>query len=328
MKNCRYLIFALLSLSWACENGEEPEREILPEINTMVNAIVVDKNNTKWIGTNEGLYKSAEDGYMLMELSVSGNIYSLFYEEPGDILWIGMESGLLKAQIEGEDITEYPVGNENLSHPVILACYIDNESKHWFGTEKGISLHYDDSWKKENFRVNSLGKLFAMAVEDFSVNSIAGWDGNYFFATSGAKLYRAFNYDASVDAFSGATQWDFPYNGLSITDTMFVVFIDHEGKKWMGGTEGVQVHTGDNPKDQSAFTYYYDELPDHYILAINQAPDGDIWIGTRKGLGVFNGTEWEKITGDLPDLYISSIAFDKDGSAWVGTGKGLVKIEY
>jgi ligand-binding sensor domain-containing protein len=76
----------------------------------------------------------------------------------------------------------------------------------------------------------------------------------------------------------------------------------------------------------SSFTYYSDELPDNYVLAINQAPNGDIWVGTRKGIAKFNGSGWTLITNGLPDLFVSSIAFDKDGKAWIGTKKGLVSL--
>jgi ligand-binding sensor domain-containing protein len=326
MKYIKIIPALFIVLLWTCKKDDDtPEKEIVQEINAEVNAIAVDIDNTKWIGTNEGLYKSVNDGYELQELSVSGKIYSLYYEANADILWIGTEGGLLKAAIGGDNISESSIDNENLSDPKVLTFYFDDVLRHWFGTEKGITMSHEDTWKKENFRINALEQLFPMDIEDYAVNSIASWDGDYFFATSGVKLYRAFNYDSSVDAFSGATQWDSPYNGQNISDTMFVVFIDNEGKQWMGGTEGLQVHTGHDPLTN--LTSYYDELPDNYVFDVNQAPNGDIWVCTREGIGIFNGTGWEILTEGLPDLYVTSIAFDNDGSAWIGTKKGLVNIE-
>ncbi len=330
MKNSKFLIFIILSMFWACNDGnddEDPEKEVLPSVDTLVSAIAVDLSNTKWIGTDVGLYKSVVGGFELQEIPDLEKVTALYYEETGHILWIGTGTGLLKATISGDNITAASIDTENLSNPNVLTIHVDQEARRWFGTEKGISLNDETNWKKENFRVNTRGELFAMVLENFQINSIASAEGDFFFATSGARLYRAFGYDPSLDAFSGATQWDPPYNGLSVTDTMFVVFIDREGKKWMGGKEGIQVHTGQDPKQQDSFTYYYDELPDLYVLAINQAENGEIWVGTRKGIAVFNGTDWETITAGLPDLSITSIAFDADGSAWVGTKKGLVNIK-
>ncbi len=326
MKYIKILPFILITLFWSCSEKniiEEPDNDTIKQISAPVNCIAVDKNNTKWIGTNDGLYKSVSGGFKLVELSVTGRIYSLYYNEPLNNLWIGTEISLLEAKTEGGNWTENVIPNEKLSNPKILSIYKDNNSKIWLGSEKGLSLNYGEIWKKEKFRVNIQNKLFATEIENYTINSICSWDGDYFFATSGAKLYRAFDYNAAVDAFSGATQWDPPYNGTSITDTMFVVFVDKTGNQWMGGTEGIQVHTGHDPKDLASFTYYSDELPDNYVLAINQSPNGDIWVGTRKGIGKFNGSQWEKITVGLPDLYVTSIAFDKDGKAWIGTKKGL-----
>jgi ligand-binding sensor domain-containing protein len=94
----------------------------------------------------------------------------------------------------------------------------------------------------------------------------------------------------------------------------------------MGGTIGLQFHTGHDPRTNN--TSFADELPDLNIHAIAEANDGKIWIGTEKGLSVYNESTWTTITSGLPDLYVTAIAFDRtNGSAWVGTKKGLVNLE-
>lgn len=321
------LLFVLIILGACKKNDPKNENEIVQEITTAVNAITIDNKNTKWVGTDDGLYRSIDDGFQIVDISESNKIHALFYDNSNDLLWIGTETALLNAIITKNGLNDVAISNENLSDPKVVSMHFDDDSKHWFGTETGFSLNYNDKWKNGIFRVNSSGKTFPMTVENFTVNSITSWDGDYFFATSGAKLYRAFDFDETVDAFTGATQWDFPYNGYAISDTMFVVFIDNVGNQWMGGKEGIQVHKGHDPKDFEAFTYYYDELPDFYVLTINQAPNNDIWVGTRKGLAKFDGSNWETIADGLPGLIVNSIAFDEDGSAWVGTNKGLAHIE-
>jgi ligand-binding sensor domain-containing protein len=164
-----------------------------------------------------------------------------------------------------------------------------------------------------------------MDFENTGINSISGWDGDYYFATNSYGLYRAFGFKDSIDAFTGATQWASPFNGNAATDTMFVVFVDSKGRQWMGGTNGVQFHTGhDSHKNNTAFS---SELPNLYVHAIAEAPDGKIWVGTEHGLAKYDGSNWTTVTTGLPDLFITAIAFDKDGSAWVGTKKGLVNIK-
>lgn len=325
----RTFIYAILVFLIGACNSDNPDwqGETIQNLSSSVNAIAIDNNNTKWIGTDQGLYRKVDDGFQLINLKVDGKINALFFDQTEKLLWIGAEGVLIKAIIADNDFVLTKVSEENLSNPNVISFYADNNSKRWMGTLKGITLNYNEIWKKEKFRVNEEGNNFSMPVENLTVNSIASSGNDYFFATSGSKLYRAYDYDNKVDAFSGATQWDYPYNGFSITDSMFVVFIDNEDRKWMGGTEGIQVHVGNDPKDMSSFTYYYDELPDRYVLAIEQAPNNDIWVGTRKGIAVFDGEKWTVIDKGIPSLYINAIEFDKDGTAWVGTKNGLANIE-
>jgi ligand-binding sensor domain-containing protein len=323
-KTLQFILLILPAMFlWSCDKGDDNENAV-ESIESKVHALAIDKDNTLWIGTDAGLFKSIEEGFLPVTLPVNDTILSLHYEKSTQLLWIGTNAGLLKADISAKKIETEVLGANQLSNPRVQSFYFDDTDRRWIATKKGITLNKEELWKKEKFRVNTQGDFFNATFENFAVNSITSHQGDYYFATSGAKLYRAFDYNESVDAFSGATQWDFPYNGFAITDTMFVVFIDQEGKKWMGGKEGLQIHVGDDPKDMGAFTYYYDELPDPYVLAIQQAPNSDIWVGTRKGLAVFDGTNWETITTGLPDLLITAIAIDKDGIAWIGTAKGLV----
>lgn len=327
MKVFKYLgLIALLCL-FSCKPNNNNENEIVQSIDTAVYALAIDSRNALWIGAESGLYRSVENGYEQLNLSDNVMVNALYYDQENDLLWTGTESGLLKITIFDDGIEDDDIDPENLSNPSVISFLHDEDSKFWVGTRKGISLNSGDDWKPENFKTGAQGTFLPAGFEDFAINSIAKAGNDYYFATSGARLYRAFGYDSNVDAFSGASQWSIPYNGYSVTDTMFTVFVDDEGKKWMGGKEGIQIHVGTDPKDQESFTYYYEELPDLYVFTIVQAPNGDIWAGTRQGIAVINDASLEVITEGLPGLKIYAIAFEPDGSAWVGTDKGLGKIE-
>ncbi len=70
-----------------------------------------------------------------------------------------------------------------------------------------------------------------------------------------------------------------------------------------------------------------DGLPYPSIAALAQSSDGYLWIGTRTGLGRFDGVNFTTYTGkNLPQLTsdrITSFCETADGSLWVGTGKGV-----
>src|SRR4051812_28974291 len=58
-----------------------------------------------------------------------------------------------------------------------------------------------------------------------------------------------------------------------------------------------------------------DGLPAGHIQALCQTRDGYLWIGTRHGLGRFDGTEFKVVTY----LNCFCLAEENDGTLWAGT---------
>jgi ligand-binding sensor domain-containing protein/signal transduction histidine kinase len=86
----------------------------------------------------------------------------------------------------------------------------------------------------------------------------------------------------------------------------------------------------------SAFGQHYqvqnwhveDGLPDGEITAIQQTPDGYLWIGTPKGLARFDGTRFKVFKANpnsaLKDGRITWLLTSHDGSLWISTQDGSV----
>jgi ligand-binding sensor domain-containing protein len=299
--------------------------------NCSISSIAIDKYDNKWIGTDSGLYRSSADGYVLEDITGSLTILSLFYEEKNELLWVGSSKGISKVAVSQSGVIDYEnISTSLLSDSKVQACYSDSNSRHWFGTSNGLTLNIEEKWKKDSFTYNKRTKKLILSEIDtlhLSINSISSWDGDYYFTTNGSRLFRAENFNDSLDAFTGATQWDSEYNGHAISDTMFIVFIDSKGQHWMGGKKGIQVHTGHKTSiNTTTFVYYKSELPDSSVHAISEDVNGKIWVGTEKGLTVFDGAMWTNLSDKLSNTFVTAIAFDKLGNAWIGTKKGLVII--
>jgi ligand-binding sensor domain-containing protein len=306
------------------------QKSVVANLNELsITAITIDKTGTIWIGTETGLYSSVNGGYVLNDDLVTGKILSLSFDETLNILWVGSTNGLTKVTINGTQITPEIVPSSNLSNSNVNASYYGVASQVWFGTDKGLTLLKSNKYKKEKFLTNDLGDILSLDIEGVQINSISSWDGDYYFAVSGYGMYRAYGYDASIDAFTGASFMGSPYNGQAISDTMYVAYTDSKGRMWIGGTSGIEAITGHDIKDQINILYFYDELPNPIIHAIAEAKDGKIWVGTENGLAVFNNSDstWTNNSNILSNKYVTAIAFDKDGSAWVGTKTGLVNIK-
>lgn len=73
-----------------------------------------------------------------------------------------------------------------------------------------------------------------------------------------------------------------------------------------------------------------DGLPMNSVLAMAQAADGSLWIGTEEGLVRFDGAEFEvRDRGNTPSMdahNVQALCTDEDGAVWAGTyGAGLLR---
>ena len=73
-----------------------------------------------------------------------------------------------------------------------------------------------------------------------------------------------------------------------------------------------------------------DGLPGNYVLAIEEGPHGDLWIGSNGGLSRFDGkkfTNYSEVNGMI-DAFVFSIAFSADHSLWMGSHRGMNRFKF
>ncbi|MCB8998894.1 MAG: hypothetical protein H6540_02335 [Bacteroidales bacterium] len=319
------LLLLLLSFLSSCEKDEPQVKKVYLQNldNKSINALALDESGNLWVGTDSGLYKHSTSGYLSIEAGQDTKINSIAFVSNFKTLWLGTSEGLIRLNMNLGLISPESISSAKLSDPAINVVYVDPSSANWFGTATGITMNLDTLWQKEKFKKNANLSISNLPFEDIAINSIASWEGDYYFATNGRSLYRTSNWDASVNAFSGATQWKKPYNGSSLTDTMTVVFVDSRGDQWMGGKAGLQVHSGHIPTSMN--TAFFDELPSPAVNCITEDPDGNIWVGTEKGIVVYNGSVWETKTDIASGLMVKAILIESSGTVWVGTPDGLLQ---
>lgn len=71
-----------------------------------------------------------------------------------------------------------------------------------------------------------------------------------------------------------------------------------------------------------------DGLPGNTVTAIQQTPEGYLWIGTLNGLARFDGVRFEVFgeASELPSTRVLALLAARNGSLWIGTdGGGLVQ---
>lgn len=107
---------------------------------------------------------------------------------------------------------------------------------------------------------------------------------------------------------------------------------DNKGYMWFASSDGLVKYDGYRTKKYRQTPFEENTLLDNYIIDIEEDEDGDIWIGTNKGLTKLNPkeeifthyTDWEKINSEK----ISAIFNDEENNLWIGTSdSGLSKYD-
>ena len=113
------------------------------------------------------------------------------------------------------------------------------------------------------------------------------------------------------------------------SDKIYSVFIAADRTQWFGTDKGIARHTGNlTLKNWKVFTVK-DGLADNFVQAITADQTGKIWIGTKKGISVFDGVSWNTFVMDETknSNNIRCIAVDKTGVIWFGTDNGVISYE-
>ncbi|RKY84338.1 hypothetical protein DRQ09_08770, partial [candidate division KSB1 bacterium] len=133
----------------------------------------------------------------------------------------------------------------------------------------------------------------------------------------------AFRWDKINGVYNRYTNLD----GLPFIDVS-TVYVASNGEIWFGTNGfGVAVFNGIN---WTVFDEQNSNLSYNEITCIVEDDSNNIWVGTKMGLNLYDGTWTEYNTTNTPNLgsnNIRSLAVDDSGSVWVGTSYGLSKYD-
>ena len=298
-----------------------------------INVILQDKQGFLWIGTNNGLNKY--DGYSFKvykpnafdENSISSNQVKSLFEDKEGIIWIGTSGGgLCKYDKNQDKFTAYlnnTSDDKSISSNDVYTIYEDTKSRLWIGTFGGGLNLFDKKTGTFKRYMNSASNPKSLnrnsvrvVTEDKDHNIWIGLDGG------GLELYNE-----SSDDFTGFLHNPNNPNSLS-NDVVLCITVDKNNKLWMGTYNGglsvfdyknnswKQYHTSPNGNS----------IPHETIQAIYEN-DNTMWLGSSKGLCLFNTTNQTFTTYEysplnkfsIGDNKILAIFKDRCNLMWIGT---------
>ena len=309
---------------------------------TRVNSIIewTDNLNQNWLcmAVNGGLVlQNLKNGemkeYVSNELNPSSlNAFNIFHltKDRQNRLWLSTDNGISIIDPNYQNFENVPVYQQvKLANPKLLGIpnnMLETEDRFYITCyyAKGI-YSFDKNWKLISYipQIPENSKSFLSK----SISSIyRDEQKNFWFSTDSGLVKKTGNIYKIF----------FPPLDLSIRDNLFIskLYKRKDGKFWIRARKnGIYVF---DPKSEKFVKHY---LPDGktidgavYSCLIDK--QSDFWIGTTKGISVYNPSKdvFNKIvikdaTGKLRDVsWVTDITQDKENVIWAASDVGLLKI--
>lgn len=277
--------------------------DLYPDIGFINDFIFID-DNALLLATSKGIIRltfefDASNKILkintITNFSTLENIRITSLKKIKDIFWIGTNSGLFKASLEGDrmhiikKIERIDVHEQSSSPLVINTIYEGRNGSVWIGTkEQGLARYIPKTDSFENFTYDPKNKLGLSSPYIYSV-----FEDDYNVLWIGTAQGGINKLDLSQKQFINYT--NNPYDSLSISDNLITSILeDNKGQLWVSSYNKSLFRSiapvNDNNIQKLRFETIDDfPLPKQDIIrAIYQDQKGYIWFGTQFSLVVYN----------------------------------------
>ncbi len=329
------------------------DKENTPELQSNdIRALVVDHQNSLWIGTNGGGLTRYREGTFTTFTSRNGllndAITALFEDSEGD-LWIGTDGGGLCRLSDGK--FKYYTTREGLPGNAVFALTAGSPGEIWVGTYYGLALIKADTVRtfttKDGLPRNDVrslyrdrngavwvgtngGGLCLYAKDRFTVfapsDGLAGNAVGAIFQDGAGSMWIGTRDNGLSRYLDGKFESYSVKQGLQAND-IWTIMEDREGNLWVGTKGGGLIRL-----KNGVFTTLTsrDGLSSDVVLPVMEDRDGAVWAGTQTaGVNRIAGghvTTYTTAQG-LGSNMVFSLAQDSSGAVWIGTRKGLSRFQ-
>lgn len=291
-------------------------------------SIYQDQQGFIWFGTLGGLNKY--NGYELevyqnnlKEPSTlnSDRIYDIA-EDASNTLWIATIQGLNRYDPSTDSFFQHP----DLENTSVHKLFLDSFGNFWVGSENGLFL-YDIN--KDEFR--SYQPTNPSKYEDpLNIHSL--YEDSHHILWIGMESGLQW-FDLNINQFITQHPYSKEFEGIFIRS----ITQDKFGNTWIGSEQEGVFQINQETKEIRHFVQNGKEgLPSNMVRKLFPTESGEIWIGTREGLFIYNILEetssvlkYNKYDPfSLGHNSIRDIYRDDTGNIWVGTYSGGVSVLY
>ncbi|MEZ4936595.1 MAG: two-component regulator propeller domain-containing protein [Crocinitomicaceae bacterium] len=287
-----------------------------------------DDNGEIIVGTIDGVTKMTLKNNLIEKLEIVGEEQGLIFPEVNDVTrdskgynWYGTSSGISVFK-DGQHVRNIDMDDEIVDSDVGLIKEI-NPDEMWVGTVDGLSIIKVKSRAPFEFEIKNYsksdglsGRLITLIEKDTEGNILIG--------------YR----EGAIDVFK-ADQILKPHQDKELRE-INTGFKDKDGNIW-AGTEGEGLfrltYLADKMNIESQRITKEQGIISDFIYSIAQSQNGNLWLGTEKGVAkivfqkegkieyVRNYGARDGFTG--MECNVNSILCDSKGNLWFGTVRGI-----
>lgn len=280
-----------------------------------VEGFVISDEGEKLLATSAGLcsLNVKLGSYVALETTLTNTpLQDLAYsfQHPERELWLASDMGAYN--YTGD--YQFTTANSGLADDRVSNIAFNLENIAFFSTPEGLSLQHKENWSAYTGMAN-----FFLDHEITDIGSAS--NGYTYVCTYGGGIER---FKAEADGISGATIMDTDWTQLE-SNEINSVYIDDTTQVY-GTNMGVGFHFSEYTKwDWEVYTSA-DGLVNDTVLSVVRDLSGKWWIGTAKGISLFDESSWVSYSSEEYELtgdYVRFLAVDRDGSIWMASNQGL-----
>lgn len=272
--------------------------------------IVVDRNNVKWIGTNNGLARLEGNNWTVYDTSNSPIPFASIFKIAVDSLnnvWLGSFSGGGLVKFDGINWSIYTTTNSGLPYNTASSIGVDKDNIKWIGTSNNkMSKFNDTSWIV--YDLSYFGFPYNAVLTTAMENHIKWFGTN----SAGIAMYNDTN----------SVVYNYSNSGIPSNDIRSIS-IDTSGNKWIATQFGGVAMFNSNLNQWTVYNTTNSPLPENHVWTIYADKKNTIWIGCNSaGVARYDGnwTLFNTSNSPLPSNSISYFAEDKFDNIWICCG--------
>jgi signal transduction histidine kinase/ligand-binding sensor domain-containing protein/DNA-binding response OmpR family regulator len=276
-------------------------------------------------------------------------------------IWMATQDGLNRYDSKGFRVYRPAEGNKNgLQSHYIRSLFIDHKGTMWVGGNQGISCYNYAADAFVNYKLpRSLGEWYVSSIAEDAQHNIWATTiaGGIFKLTAGTAQFKQVNFDApehGIKKISYISAWNqeiligtevglFKFSGQSHHLTKLNLGVDKpaindvyvDGENLWVATEGNGLIKYETLNGKITFFTHQagkNSIADNNVRCIGKDVEGNMWLGTFRGLSIFNFSNltFDNYYHQISQPYTISqnsvrcIFQDKQKAMWLGTYYGGV----